>query len=186
MNSKEYWDSPKGCNEFYKKAHKLLANWKTRNSITERCCIHHRDDTEECRKYNEEHYELWGYNEDGTFEEGKYVVFMTTAEHAKYHNDGVKNCMYNKHHSDATRLKMSESGKVKTFTEQHRKHLSDACHGELNGFYGKCHTDETKSKMRQVWNNIKLKFAEYQYKHPDSKITLKEFRSLIKIDSSIG
>jgi len=45
--------------------------------------IHHLRDTEEQRKYNDEHYELWGHNLDGTFEYGKYVVFVTKEEHTQ-------------------------------------------------------------------------------------------------------
>jgi hypothetical protein len=59
------------------------------NNYTCRCVVHHRDDTEECRKYNEEHYERWGFNEDGTFEYGKYVIFMINTEHSAHHHTGA-------------------------------------------------------------------------------------------------
>ena len=64
--------------------------------------IHHLRDTEEQRKYNNEHYELWGFNEDGTFEYGKYVIFVTEEWHLNYH-----------HHSEETRKKISDSNKKK-------------------------------------------------------------------------
>ena len=48
--------------------------------------IHHLRDTEEQRKYNDEHYEFWGFNEDGTFEYGKYVIFVTKEWHNNYHS----------------------------------------------------------------------------------------------------
>lgn len=38
---------------------------------------HHLRDTEEQRKYNDEYYEMWGFNLDGTFEYGKYIIFLT-------------------------------------------------------------------------------------------------------------
>lgn len=38
--------------------------------------IHHLRDTEEQRKYNDLHYEYWGFNQDGTFEYGKYVILL--------------------------------------------------------------------------------------------------------------
>lgn len=47
--------------------------------------IHHLRDTEEQRKYNDEYYELWGYNLDDTFEYGKYVIFITKEEHSEIH-----------------------------------------------------------------------------------------------------
>ena len=118
----------------------MLKDWKAKNNVIERCDVHHRDDTEECIKYNSAHYELWGFNEDGTFEYGKYVVFMTHAEHSKYHHigsthasetkikmsvahKGDKNPMYGKHHSNEFREKM------------HARFL-----GENNAFYGKHHS----------------------------------------------
>jgi hypothetical protein len=74
---------------------------------------------------------------------------------------GENNPMYGKKHktttiekirfkssniSESTRSKMRESGKVKTFSESHRKNLSKSCAGEKNGFYGKNHKRETKAK----------------------------------------
>lgn len=63
---------------------------------------HHLRDTEEQRKYNDEHYELWGFeiDEDGNehFEYGKYVIFVTKEEHAEIHK-----C------SEETRKKRSKS-----------------------------------------------------------------------------
>lgn len=96
MNREEYFSSAI-CrkNSEYINIQKLLAVWKRENNITKMCIVHHRDDTEECRKYNEEHYELWGYNLDGTFEYGKYVLFMTQSEHASHHWMGDSNPMYN-------------------------------------------------------------------------------------------
>ena len=96
MNRDEYFSSAV-CrkNSEYVNIQKLLMAWKQENSITKMCVVHHRDDTEECRKYNEEHYELWGYNLDGTFEYGKYVVFMTQSEHASHHWTGDSNPMRN-------------------------------------------------------------------------------------------
>ena len=97
--------------------------WKRENNNTERCVVHHRDDTEETRKYNTEHYERWGCNEDGTFEYGKYVIFMTLSEHSYYHNAG------------------------KTVSEETRVKISAATQGERNPMYGKHHSEETCAKM---------------------------------------
>lgn len=130
MNRQEYLNSKHIHNSYYNQVQKLLKEWKLENNIAGRCDVHHRDDTEECTKYNNEHYELWGFNEDGTFELGKYVLFMTAAEHARYHHIGNKNHMYGKHISEETKVKMSAAHK-----------------GENNHFYGKHHTDEARAKM---------------------------------------
>ena len=90
MNRSEWSHCGRYTNEQRKSIKKMLAEWKAANNIKCRCVVHHRDDTEETRKYNEEHYELWGFNLDGTFEYGKYVVFMTSAEHNTYHKTGTK------------------------------------------------------------------------------------------------
>lgn len=135
MNRKEYCASKTHQSNIYKKQiTKLLKQWKIENNIAEMCDVHHRDDTEECRKYNEEHYELWGFNLDGTFEYCKYVVFMTHREHAIYHNKGEKNPMYGRHfkRTKETKLKISES------------HL-----GEKHHFYGKHLSKEHKQKISE-------------------------------------
>lgn len=148
MNKTEYYNSVI-ChyNYEYKQVQKLLKDWKTENNITERCVVHHRDDTDEAIKYNEEHYELWGFNEDGTFEYDKYVVFMTQSEHFKYHNKGDKNPMYDKKHSDEAKAKMSIAHKGKIFSDETKIKLSAASKGENNPMYGKYHTKAAKEKM---------------------------------------
>ena len=128
MNNIEYY-STNHRNKYHSYIHKLLNEWKLANGITEICVVHHRDDTEECRKYNEEHYELWGFNLDGTFEYGKYIVFMTMSEHMRYHNAGVNNPMYG----------------VRKF-------------GVDNPFYGHIHSHESKEKMRAAHTGKKLSY----------------------------
>lgn len=203
MNNKEYWSKSKSSNVYCKSVHELLDKWKHDNNITSRCCVHHRDDTEETRKYNEAHYELWGFNEDGTFEYGKYVVFMTSVDHAKHHNQRCMNPMYNHEYTEETRQKMSESGKKKIFSTTHREHLSEACKGDLNGFYGKHHSDEAKLKMSKAhenrtykphvpetkqhmsikrkayWDNLRAQFTLYKEQHPDSNISIREFQHIL-------
>lgn len=70
------------------------------NSNPKATQVHHLRDTEEQRKYNDEHYEFWGFNQDGTFEYGKYVIFVTKEEHLNIHT-----------HSEESRAKMSASQK---------------------------------------------------------------------------
>ena len=138
MNRKEFLESG-SYSTYYYKVQKLLKDWKLENNITERCVVHHRDDTEECIKYNNAHYELWGFNEDDTFEFGKYVQFMTATEHAHYHHIGNKNHVHGKH--------VSEEAKDK---------ISIALKGENHHFYGKHHSDETKLKMSLAHKDKKL------------------------------
>lgn len=47
---------------------------------------HHLMDTPEQIEYNTNHYEMWGHNPDGTFEYGKYMIFVTKEEHLKIHH----------------------------------------------------------------------------------------------------
>lgn len=134
---------------------------------------HHLMDTPEQIAYNREHYEMWGYNLDGTFEYGKYMIFVTAEEHLKLHavcEDTRKkisisqkfrlskkdarfgrlfkkgNIPWNKGKSlaDGTKLKISISRKGK-------------CAGEDHPFYGKHHTEETilkiKNTVNTYWSN---------------------------------
>ena len=113
---------------------------------------HHLRDTEEQRKYNDEHYEYFGFNQDGTFEYGKYVIFITKEEHDILHKD-----------SDETKHKKSVAGKLRwqdasyrdhmtkaiceVWADEHRRHQrSKAYSGNGNPFYGKHHSQETKEK----------------------------------------
>lgn len=66
--------------------------------------------------------------------------------------------------SAETREKMSKTRKgrkhsPKTEAQKERQRLSHIGHsvGELNPFFGKAHTDETKQKMRDAWKIRKLR-----------------------------
>ena len=69
--------------------------------------------------------------------------------------------MYNKHHSEETRKKISESNKGKHAgennpmynkhpSEETRKKLSEARKGEKHPMYNKHHSEETRKKMREA------------------------------------
>ena len=137
MNQREW----KHCNKYDGKY-----KWRNRardiqkllryNSNPKAIIIHHLRDTEEQRKYNDEHYELWGHNLDGSFEYGKYVIFVTKEEHTEIHR-----C------SEETRKKRSET--LKSNPPMKGKHLTDETKEKLRiANVGKHHTDETIEKIK--------------------------------------
>lgn len=192
MNKEEYYKTPGVRRAFeYKFTHSLLKQWKNVNNHTCKCVIHHRDDTEETRKYNEEHYELWGFNLDGTFEYGKYVVFMTNAEHVSYHSNNrseetlnklrkENHWNYGKHWSAETKQKMSVSHKGFKHTTESKQKMSESRKGENNGFYGKRHSEETVTYICEVRKQqMKIESAAYKtYKANGGKCLWHEFRKL--------
>ena len=194
---------------------------------------HHLRDTEEQRKYNDEHYELWGFeiDENGNehFEYGKYIIFMTQEEHNRLHSVseetrkkrseslkgennpmcgkpgtrlgakhtntakqkdrdahlGNKNGMYGKTHSDEVKAIISKTSKERwgnkeyreymtnimknrTFSEEHRRRLSESKRGEKNAMFGTHHTDEEKEHLRQTskayWTEEKRREQSEQIK----------------------
>ena len=176
MNKKEYYNNSTAHKTFERKyVQELLRQWKIDNNYTCKCVVHHRNDTEECVAYNEAHYELWGFNLDGTFEYGKYVVFMTHAEHSSHHNSGDKNSMRRpevrakvsaakkgrestfkgKHHTEESKQKLRESHLGKRASDETRKKLSEMRQGEQHWNYGKHWSDETKHKMSQSHTGFK-------------------------------
>ena len=163
MNKEQYyantdWFAVNRHNEHYKLVHKELTKWKNEHCITAKCIVHHRTDTEETRKYNNEHYERWGCNEDGSFEYGKYVTFMTQGQHNTEH-------FTNHVFSDAYRAKMSESTS-----------------GEKNGMFGKKHTAATKAILSAKKKKY-MKAATYLYrvyKENDGKLLWCDFQRALK------
>ena len=134
MNQKEWKKSDKfpGKYEWYNKTRKLQRSLQF-NTDKDAKVIHHLRDTEEQRKYNDEHYELWGHNLDGTFEYGKYVIFVTKEEHTEIHK-----------RSEETRKKMKENN-VKSMLGKH--HSESAKYSISNSLKGIKRSDETKKKI---------------------------------------
>lgn len=167
MNKEEYWQKRRNklSNNKYKAVHKLLKDWKQQNDIDERCVVHHRDDTEECRKYNEEHYELWGFNEDGTFEYGKYVLFMTNADHCSYHHKNKVSGHKGHYHTDEWKNMMSQRMTGRVITDEHRAKIGIANKGKVRSeeareknraaHIGLRRSETTKSKMSAAHKNRK-------------------------------
>lgn len=119
MNRKEWKELCKSKQKeayfWYNKArNKLLSKEFESDQRTDKDAkvIHHLIDTEEQRKYNDEHYELFGFelDENGNehFEYGKYVVFWTKEHHLSYHQ-----------HSEDTRKKIRESNKISHNTQEY-------------------------------------------------------------------
>lgn len=125
--------------------------------------IHHLRDTEEQRKYNDEHYELWGFeiDENGNehFEYGKYVIFVTKEEHTKIHKlseetrKKISASNKGKYVSEETRKKISETWMGHVVSEETRKKMSENRKGkgtgESNHNYGKSLSEETKKKISE-------------------------------------
>lgn len=130
--------------QYRKSVHRKLQEWMALNNIDEKCVVHHRDDTEETRKYNAEHYDRWGFNEDDTFEYGKYVVFMTLRDHIKHHHIGATR-------SEDACKHISESSKGNRSDKQREAlaRLNAAHTGVNNPMYGKRHTEESRRKMSE-------------------------------------
>lgn len=166
MNKNEFAVNRKGNLHYKTLIDKELHKWKLLNNLTGMYDVHHRDDTEETRKYNEEHYELWGFNLDGTFEYGKYVVFMTHAEHSSYHNTGCKHPQFGKPVTQETKAKISNKTK-----------------GENNPMYGKQHSPESNAKNSETnKQNFKRYVEAYHiYKERGGEIKWQQFLKALSI-----
>lgn len=141
MNRKEYYSRKRYSKELHI-LYKKIKQWKLDNGITECCVIHHRDDTPETIEYNEKYYERWGFNEDGTFEYGKYVVFMTNADHTSYHRKG-------KSLSTETREKLSAINKGKVLSDETKAKISRNSARYWKGKQKPPISEETREKLRQ-------------------------------------
>lgn len=153
MNMKEYWkavNSGANVREYDLKSRKIQKSLKY-NPDPNATVRHHLMDTPEQREYNDKYYELWGHNLDGTFEYGKYMIFVTKEEHSKIHAL-----------SDVTRQRISEANTGKKHSEKTKQLLSELhsgsnnpmygirLTGEKNGMYGKHHTEEAKRLISEA------------------------------------
>lgn len=197
MNQREWKKSGKfhGKYEWYNKTRKIQLSLKY-NQDENANRIHHLRDTEEQRRYNDEHYELWGHNLDGTFEYGKYVIFVTEEWHNNYHKDSEET---KQKKSDASKKRWEDSeyresqtaAIIKAWSEDDRRQRrSDAYTCEGNPFYGKHHSQETIEKLSGENNGMygKHHTEEARKKMSDSKtghIVTEETRAKIS-SSNIG
>lgn len=175
----------KACRIWYNKVRKMLLSREfesLENCDKDAKVIHHLRDTEEQRKYNDEHYELFGFeiDKDGNeyFEYGKYVVFWTKDHHDKYHRlseetrKKISSIITDKWKDEAFRNEMCKTRKGRKQTEQHRCRVSESLHGhkvtddtrqKLREFnLGRKHSDETKKKISE--SHKKYDSVEYMDK----------------------
>ena len=144
MNYNEYWKAVRsGLNigQYDLKSREIQKLLKY-NSNPNAIIRHHLRDTEEQRKYNDEHYELWGFeideNGDEHFEYGKYIIFVTNEEHLKIH-----------HLSEETRKKISIATKARWNSTDYRLAWSIKFSGENNPNYGKHFSSERRRKISE-------------------------------------
>lgn len=155
MNMKEYWKAVhSGANvrEYDLKSREIQQSLKY-NPDPNATVRHHLMDTQEQIEYNTNHYEMWGHNLDGTFEYGKYMIFVTKEEHHKIHAL-----------SEVTRQRISEANNGKKRSEKTKQILSKLHSGnnnpmygvrligKRNGMYGKHHTTETKNLLSEKFS----------------------------------
>lgn len=144
MNYNEYWKAVRsGLNigQYDLKSREIQKSLKY-NSNPNAVIRHHLRDTEEQRKYNDEHYELWGFeideNGEEHFEYGKYIIFVTNEEHLKIH-----------HLSEETRKKISIATKARWNSTDYRLAWSIKFSGENNPNYGKHFSSERRRKISE-------------------------------------
>lgn len=65
------------------------------------------------------------------------LIFLTQTEHVRLHRIGKPGAMKDKHHSEETKRKMSESHKGKPKSEEHKRKLSEAHKGQRKGMHWK-------------------------------------------------
>jgi hypothetical protein len=187
MNRKEWVETRQHTTAELKYVQSLLKQWKIDNNLTCRCCVHHRDDNDEVRAYNEAHYELWGFNEDGTFEYGKYVVFMTNVEHSSYHNkgkpawnkglslpnqSGENHPMYGKHHSEESKRRISNTLKGRKLPQETKDKMSEAHKGRIR-------SDDHCKHLSDALRTLGIYYK--QYKACGSALSWNEFKHALKI-----
>lgn len=182
MNQKEWKNSSnfKGKWFWKNKANELLRS-RVYNQDPDAKIVHHLRDTEEQRVYNDTYYEFWGFNQDGTFEYGKYVIFVTKEWHDNYHTQ-----------SEETRARNSAAVKA-SITPERRARMREVqlgcknsmygkkgelapCYGrcgELHPMYGKCHTDEALNKISSTMNVLTSQY--YNYKNSGGTLKWCEF-----------
>ena len=141
MNQTEWKKSDKfPCKyKWYNKTRKLQRSLQYNDNINA-TVIHHLRDTEDQRAYNDMYYEYWGFNQDGTFEYGKYVIFVTKEEHIKIHTL-----------SEETRQKISQNNKGMRGKCHKRKSLYLMRKARTKQVFSKEAKDKLSAAMTERW-----------------------------------
>lgn len=180
MNQMEWKKSDKYKGKYiWRNKAKFIQRSLQYNPNPDAIIIHHLRDTEEQRNYNDTYYEYWGFNQDGTFEYGKYVIFVTKEEHIKIHTM-----------SEETRMKLSESLKAtfstdeqklkrslqrkSEWTAERKQEYSKMYSGKNSINYGRKASDETRRILSESHKGIKYS-EESRIKRSNS---MKEYHRL--------
>ena len=152
MNRQEFLDNGGVTTAEYVIVKSICDKAKIERSITGSYDIHHLMDTEEQREYNNKHYERWGIDENGEFIEGKYVAFLTRAEHARYHMKH-NNPMFN----PDSRKKVSGSKKGVKLSQEHCEHLSEAHKGNPRLGWTEDTRHQVSESNKRTWSDPQLR-----------------------------
>lgn len=194
MNRKEWLEACKnhtpGIYKWYNECLKIRKSLKY-NDNPNATHKHHLFNTPEQIAYNNEHYEMWGFNLDGTFGYGKYIIFVTPEEHSALHSEseitrqrkgdasrGEKNYFYGtgpmlgKHFSEEHKIKIGEANTGKKRSDEARKNISNTQKGkhsgERNGMYGKFGKDNPNYGSKRS-NETKRNISNSLKGHPGLK-----------------
>ena len=160
MNMKDWHNSGKFKNKYKwaTKTRKIQRSLQY-NPDPDATVIHHLRDTEEQRKYNDEHYELWGFeiDENGNehFEYGKYVIFVTKEEHRKIHacSEETRNKLKALWKDPEHRNKTISAQKA-SFTNERREELSKISKSRMDNPEYKANIT---NKNKALWQDEKRK-----------------------------
>ena len=123
--------------------------------------IHFRTSIEKYGWDNFEHVIIKrGISKDEACELEKGLIDLFQANNPKFgYNEaagGMGGGMLNKHHTEESKKKISEYGKHKIFTEEHRKHLSESKHGTNHHLAKKVYQYSMDGKFIQEWSYMTL------------------------------
>ena len=122
----------------------LIENYeKAINDKTQTWDCHHRKESQ--------------YSVDELVDIGEYynrpaceLIFLTPANHRRFHHLGKQSVMSGKHHSAETCKKISEANKGKRRSAEARKKMSESKKGENHPLFGKHHSEESRKKIAEA------------------------------------